>query len=81
MRNSRIHLNPKRLLLTTASSLLALGSCAHNIIDYGAVFGLSDTASAFQNSQAFLSALSAANVSNTDREVLVPKSWTNETDG
>lgn len=77
---SRI-LNPKSLLLTTASSLLAVASCGHSILDYGAVFNQSDTASAFQNQQAFLKALGAANYSNTDREVVVPASWTNQSDG
>jgi hypothetical protein len=48
----------------------------HNILDYGAVPDLEDTATAYKNGDAIYAALYAANATSTDREVYVPGNTT-----
>ncbi|CDW86325.1 polygalacturonase [Stylonychia lemnae] len=65
-----------RRILLPLISLLGIASyvdARHNIIDHGAIHNQSDTATAFKNAQAFLDAVIAANSSETDREVYIPK--------
>ena len=54
------------------SAVSGLASAVHNILDYGAVPDLTDTPSAYANSQAIADALIAASGDETDREVLIP---------
>lgn len=58
--------------------LLAAGTAcvtaSHNILDYGAIGGTAEnTTVAFANSAAMTKAIAAANSSETDRTVLIPK--------
>jgi polygalacturonase len=53
------------LLLVTA-----LTASAHYVEDYGAVSGVEDWETAVQNAEAFLKAISAANVNETDRTII-----------
>ena len=45
----------------------------HNIVDFGAVHSKSDTETAFANAKAFVEAVKAANSSDSDREIYIPK--------
>ena len=47
----------------------------HSILDHGAIPSSNITADAFKNADAFLEAIKAANASETDREVLIPRGY------
>ena len=55
--------------------LIGCTSCIHNVLDYGAVSERSDTATEFQNANAFQQAVAAANSSADDKEVYFPSGY------
>ena len=67
----------KTALLSSLVCLLAHhANAVHNILDYGAVPDLEDTATAYKNGDAIAAAIYAANSTDSDREVLVPANTT-----
>jgi len=63
-----------RILSLAIAGIVAVNA-AHSVIDYGANATEieCDTPSAFSNTNAFLKAVQAANTSDVDRVVLIPK--------
>ena len=67
----------KTALLSSLVCLLAHhANAVHNILDYGAVPDLEDTATAYKNGDAIAAAIYAANSTESDREVLVHANYT-----
>lgn len=65
------------LKLVAVVLCLGLGSCSHNIVDFGAISNSTeDTDRAFLNTNAMIQAIAAANASEYDRTVLVPVGYT-----
>ena len=66
----------KSIAKASALLSLAMGTFAHNVLDFGAIPDRTDAETEKSNALAILSALSRAHEDDTDREILIPEGVT-----